>query len=864
MWKWTAAATEFFNTYIPFHEMTDADNLTTNGGDFVMADPGQYYVIYLPYGRADEAKLNLNGHGGESFDVFWYNPREGGALISDGQIDGGGVRSIGAPPEDGGKDWVVFVRNTELPDRPASVAPDAPAPVTPPSAPVIAPPEAKDGYYLEENGIVKVQFEDIANGANPPAGWIFQNGSNGDNPGFEGDGYYYWKNEDSTALDSGANQGLMTATVFIQEAGTYTLLLRSARDSNAPGDARNDIWVKIDGDTTDVLPAGSPPMVEKNGFVKLYGASTSWGFSQRFDDEGTNNNPLSKVVLSEGFHTITFAGRSQGYHIDSFQLSKSGNPNNSLESSKFVTDVGPTPPPPPPPPAPEPEPPTPAPDGEVALWLVDAGTDRRVALIEDGATLDAALLKSGSYSIEAAVNPSLGVQSVRMTLGGKTQTESVAPFALFGDTNGDFAGAETPDGPQTIRVELFSGKSGGGAKLGDTNVDFEIAKAPPPPPPPPVNLAPDAKNDAATTDEDKAVTIDVLANDGDPDGDALALTIASGAANGSVEIRDGRIVYTPDDGFFGDDDFTYRITDEGGLSDTASVAVTVNEIPDAPEPPPPSSPFDLVFSTAKDRSGAEDLQDAVLSGDTFVFTRGTDGVRQVQFHLDDPEAKGAPVQTERVAFYDFAGTAGSIANAWDTSKLADGEHSITARVTAGDGTVTLITESFLIDNVPDAPEPPAPPASFTAPFDTSGPAFALGQAKLYGFGVDGGATSIGVSGGKIGVGGAGSASEIDFRSGSNGGEAIGVDFGAAVEAISVKLAALGSVGGASEAGLVRTYDAAGDLMEMFVLQGGSKFDLSFDAPVRYATLQASDWVDGADPGWDPDISLVAIEADYIL
>ena len=215
MWTWTAAATEFFNTYIPFHEMTDADNLTTNGGDFVMADPGQYYVIYLPYGRADEAKLNLNGHGGESFDVFWYNPREGGALISDGQIDGGGVRSIGEPPEDGGKDWVVFVRNTELPDRPASVAPDAPAPVTPPSAPVIAPPEAKDGYYLEENGIVKVQFEDIANGANPPAGWVFQNGANGDNPGFEGDGYYYWKNEDSTALDSGANQGLMTATVFI-------------------------------------------------------------------------------------------------------------------------------------------------------------------------------------------------------------------------------------------------------------------------------------------------------------------------------------------------------------------------------------------------------------------------------------------------------------------------------------------------------------------------------------------------------------------------------------------------------------------------------------------------------------------------
>ena len=214
---------------------------------------------------------------------------------------------------------MVFVRNAELPDRPASVAPDGSAPVAAPSASVIVSPEANDGYCLEENGVVKVQVKDIANGAKPRAGWIFQNGANGDNPGFEGDGYYYWKNEDSTVLDNGANEGLMTTTVFIEEAGTYTLLLRSARDSNAPSDARNDIWVKIDGDTNDVLLYGSPSMVEKDGFVKLYGASTSWGFSRNFDDKSTNNNPVSKVVLSEGFDTITFAGRSQGYHIDSFQ-----------------------------------------------------------------------------------------------------------------------------------------------------------------------------------------------------------------------------------------------------------------------------------------------------------------------------------------------------------------------------------------------------------------------------------------------------------------------------------------------------------------------------------------------------------------
>ena len=139
LWSWTAAATEFFNTYIPFWEMRDADGLTTNGGDFVMADPGQYYVIYLPYGKAGEAKLNLDGEGGESFDVFWYNPRTGGDLIEGGEIQGGGVRSIGNPPKDAGKDWVIFVRNTDLPDRPAAVDPDASGPVPPQPEPAAAP-----------------------------------------------------------------------------------------------------------------------------------------------------------------------------------------------------------------------------------------------------------------------------------------------------------------------------------------------------------------------------------------------------------------------------------------------------------------------------------------------------------------------------------------------------------------------------------------------------------------------------------------------------------------------------------------------------------------------------------------------------
>ncbi|MHA2743451.1 Ig-like domain-containing protein, partial [Vibrio harveyi] len=43
----------------------------------------------------------------------------------------------------------------------------------------------------------------------------------------------------------------------------------------------------------------------------------------------------------------------------------------------------------------------------------------------------------------------------------------------------------------------------------------------------PVNDAPAAVNDVVSTDEDTAVTIDVLANDSDPENDQLTITNAS-------------------------------------------------------------------------------------------------------------------------------------------------------------------------------------------------------------------------------------------------------------------------------------------------------------------------------------------------
>ncbi|ENP4664175.1 tandem-95 repeat protein, partial [Vibrio parahaemolyticus] len=113
----------------------------------------------------------------------------------------------------------------------------------------------------------------------------------------------------------------------------------------------------------------------------------------------------------------------------------------------------------------------------------------------------------------------------------------------------------------------------------------------------PVNDAPVAKDDIATTQEDTAVTIDVLTNDTDVDGDTLSIQSASVPSDqGTVEIVDGKLVFTPAENFNGDAEITYTVTD-GALTDQATVKVTVNALNDTPE----------VESNIADQTLAEDF-----------------------------------------------------------------------------------------------------------------------------------------------------------------------------------------------------------------------------------------------------------------
>ena len=98
-----------------------------------------------------------------------------------------------------------------------------------------------------------------------------------------------------------------------------------------------------------------------------------------------------------------------------------------------------------------------------------------------------------------------------------------------------------------------------------------------------INDAPVAVDDAASTNEDVAVTIHVLTNDSDIENDALTVTGVSAASHGSASISsDTLVVYTPDADWNGTDSFTYNISDGNGGSASATVTVTVNAVNDAP------------------------------------------------------------------------------------------------------------------------------------------------------------------------------------------------------------------------------------------------------------------------------------------
>ncbi|MDH3307755.1 MAG: tandem-95 repeat protein [Acidimicrobiia bacterium] len=93
----------------------------------------------------------------------------------------------------------------------------------------------------------------------------------------------------------------------------------------------------------------------------------------------------------------------------------------------------------------------------------------------------------------------------------------------------------------------------------------------------PVNDPPVARGDIASTSANTAVTVFVLANDSDPEGEQRSIVgyDAVSSAGGTV-VCTTSCVYTPPPGYVGTDTFGYVVSDPHGATASATVTISVN------------------------------------------------------------------------------------------------------------------------------------------------------------------------------------------------------------------------------------------------------------------------------------------------
>jgi len=201
-------------------------------------------------------------------------------------------------------------------------------------------------------------------------------------------------------------------------------------------------------------------------------------------------------------------------------------------------------------------------DGIAGYYLTVGLTDSSVATIEDF---------EHNYEFEIQ-NKSVQDGEVTFSAGAMEPLNGTDEYTL---------GTITVDGSAAGQTDLtiaktsgITGMVSGNASLYNVSVWRGGTLA--------MNDPPTAEDDAYDVSKNGALTVTseggVLANDSDPNGHDLTATVTDGPAHGTLELTaNGSVRYTPDEGFTGEDTFTYEVRDGHGGADTASVTITVEE-----------------------------------------------------------------------------------------------------------------------------------------------------------------------------------------------------------------------------------------------------------------------------------------------
>ena len=135
-----------------------------------------------------------------------------------------------------------------------------------------------------------------------------------------------------------------------------------------------------------------------------------------------------------------------------------------------------------------------------------------------------------------------------------------------------------------------------------------------------IDEPPIAVNDTATTDEDAdARLIDVLANDRDPEGEMLTVSLRTRPTGGSATVgADNLVSYQPKPNTHGMDSFAYAVSD-GAHTATATVFVTVGPINDPPEFASPDIELTVARNTAEGTMVGAPVTATDIDGDILTY-----------------------------------------------------------------------------------------------------------------------------------------------------------------------------------------------------------------------------------------------------
>uniref|UniRef100_UPI00165F9B32 tandem-95 repeat protein n=1 Tax=Teredinibacter waterburyi TaxID=1500538 RepID=UPI00165F9B32 len=280
---------------------------------------------------------------------------------------------------------------------------------------------------------------------------------------------------------------------------------------------------------------------------------------------GGSCGSASEGAISSGSQTIALtqpdntSGLASGSYNDcTLAVSDAAsNTSNVITLTSFVVDVsGPTL------------------TTNLGISINEGDTGQPITATELAASDDVSVAANVTYGIVSApANGSLTLNGSPLANGGSFTQEDIAN----GLVDYDHDGGETTSDAFTFTLTDGLGNL---SNNGGSNFSFTIIVAT-------QNDAPQTTADTATTNEDNAVMVDVLANDADSDDaiNAASVTVTTAPANGSTSVNtaSGVITYTPAANYYGADTFNYTVQDATGATSVVTlVTITVNSVNDAP------------------------------------------------------------------------------------------------------------------------------------------------------------------------------------------------------------------------------------------------------------------------------------------